>query len=109
MTAFWRRFWHHDEVDNDAAKGALAVAEVPDQEQWVTVPEYIKVDPHQHVLATVIAASVLAADRTDTQLRLKHLYVPNPEAQLVSLIASCCATDIGDGKYVVKSIRKRVE
>lgn len=37
MTAFWRRFWHHDEVDNDAAKGALAVAEVPDQEQWVKI------------------------------------------------------------------------
>jgi len=107
MSKFWQHLWHHadskvspDEVETEPAAATT-------QETWVTVPQYLEVDPREHIVPSLVAASVTAASEPDSQLVLKHLYVQNPEAQLVGMIASCCATSFGDGEYVVKSIRKR--
>ncbi|WP_082137329.1 hypothetical protein [Lactiplantibacillus herbarum] len=107
MTNFWQHLWHHSDSKVSPVEVEVDTTAATTQETWVTVPQYLEVDPRKHVVPSLVAASVTAVSEPDSQLVLKHLYVQNPEAQLVSMIASCCATSLGDGEYVVKSIRKR--
>lgn len=112
MASFWQRLFHKQaaaEPEVAAQPATTAQTATPATPQWEDVPLYVEVDPKQNVVPALIAASVTATQATDSQLVLKHLYVQNPEAQLVSVIASSCATTVGDGKFVVKSIRKRVD
>ena len=59
--------------------------------------------------AGVGAAAVTADSAPDAKLVLKHLYVENPEAKRVGLIASAIAAGDGDAQYAVKSIKKKVD
>ncbi|RRK09631.1 hypothetical protein D1831_11530 [Lactiplantibacillus garii] len=110
MTHLWQRLLHH-------STEALPVVPEPPKPQvatrptseWEPVPLYLEIDPKENVIPALIAASVATTSVTDSKLVLKHLYVQNPEAQLVSVIASSCATAVDDGHFVVKSIRKRVD
>ena len=77
--------------------------------QWETVPNFLEVDPKTELTASLIAAAVTADSAPDTKLVLKHLYVENPEAKRVGLIASAIAAGDGDAQYVVKSIKKKVD
>lgn len=110
MASFWQTLFHHEAASAPADQPAVTPT-VPAEpaETWVTVPKYLEVDPHDHLIPSLIAASVTATAVPDSQLVLKKLYVQNPEAQLVSVIASSCALATGDGQFVVKSIRKRVD
>jgi len=107
MTNFWQRLWHRSDSEVHPVEVEAETTAETEQENWITVPQYLEVDPREYVVAALAAASITAASEPESQLVLKHLYVQNPEAQLVSMIASCCATSFGDGEYVVKSIRKR--
>ncbi|QVI33811.1 hypothetical protein BVJ53_11750 [Lacticaseibacillus chiayiensis] len=86
----------------DAAGSTLAT-------QWEEVPNYLEVDPANELAASLIAAAVTADTAPDAKLVLKHLYVENPEAKRVGLIASAIAAGDGHGHYVVKSIKKKVD
>lgn len=77
--------------------------------QWETVPNFLEVDPKAELTASLIAAAVTADSAPDTKLVLKHLYVENPEAKRVGLIATAIAAGDGDAQYVVKSIKKKVD
>jgi len=110
MASFWQKLFHHEAASAPAKQPAVTTASQPEAEaEWVTVPTYLEVDPKAHLVPSLIAASVTATAAPDSQLVLKHLYVQNPEAQLVSMIASSCALATGDGQFIVKSIRKRVD
>lgn len=113
--SLWQRLLHHSTPE---APAPVIKAEIPDRPtpstdkptaQWTDVPLYLEINPQENVVPALIAASVATTQATDSQLVLKRLYVQNPEAQLVSVIASSCATAVGDGQFVVKSIRKRVD
>ena len=106
MGTFWQHLFHHDTSATPAKTPAVPATP---SEQWVEVPRYLEVDPSEHVIPSLIAASVTADQAPDSQLVLKHLYVQNPEARLVSMLASSCALATGDGQFVVTSIRKRVD
>lgn len=111
--SLWQRLLHHSTpadaspTPTPAQPATPAVSE--EQSEWTTVPLYLEVDPKENVIPALIAASVTNTQASASQLVLKRLMVQNPEAQLVSVIASSCATAFGDGQYVVKSIRKRVD
>ena len=77
--------------------------------QWETVPNFLEVDPKAELTASLIAAAVTADSAPDAKLVLKHLYVENPEAKRVGLIASAIAAGDGDAQYAVKSIKKKVD
>lgn len=77
--------------------------------QWETVPNFLEVDPKAELTASLIAAAVTADSAPDAKLVLKHLYVENPEAKCVGLIASAIAAGDGDAQYAVKSIKKKVD
>ncbi|ARY91889.1 MULTISPECIES: hypothetical protein [Lacticaseibacillus] len=77
--------------------------------EWEEVPNYLEVDPANELTASLIAAAVTADTAPDAKLVLKHLYVENPEAKRVGLIASAIAAGDGHGHYVVKSIKKKVD
>lgn len=81
----------------------------PVDDDWIDVPNYLAVDPASELTVSLIAAAVTADTAPDAQLVLKHLYVENPEAKRVGLIASAIAAGDGHANYVVKSIKKKVE
>ncbi|AVK64355.1 hypothetical protein C5Z26_09615 [Lactobacillus sp. CBA3606] len=108
MTSFWQQLFHHATVTNTASLAATK-AEKSTIDEWVIVPKYIDVDPREQVIPALIAASVAVDQAANSQLSLKRLAVQNPEAQLVSIIASSCALAMGDRTFVIKSIRKRVD
>ncbi|KRK12210.1 hypothetical protein FD51_GL002966 [Lacticaseibacillus zeae DSM 20178 = KCTC 3804] len=83
--------------------------EAAQADEWEEVPNYLEVDPANELTASLIAAAVTADTAPDAKLVLKHLYVENPEAKRVGLIASAIAAGDGHGHYVVKSIKKKVD
>lgn len=110
MANLWQRLLHHSTQSlPEVAASTMPTAKPAPTSRWEDVPLHLEIDPKVNVIPALIAASVASTQVTDSQLVLKRMYVQNPEAQLVSLIASSCATAIGDGQFVVKSIRKRVD
>ena len=83
----------------------MSAPAAPVDDDWIDVPNYLAVDPASELPVSLIAAAVTA----DAQLVLRHLYVENPEAKRVGLIASAIAAGDGHANYVVKSIKKKVE
>ncbi|AVK61789.1 hypothetical protein C5Z25_08360 [Lactobacillus sp. CBA3605] len=110
MPNFLQQLFHHSTVPSTKPLPAVGskINELNNAE-WEVVPEYIAVDPHEQVMPALIAASVVTDQAPNSHLVLKQLSVQNPEAQLVSIITSSCALELGDGTFVIKSIRKRVD
>lgn len=87
----------------------MSAPAAPVDDDWIDVPNYLAVDPASELPVSLIAAAVTADTAPDAQLVLRHLYVENPEAKRVGLIASAIAAGDGHANYVVKSIKKKVE
>lgn len=78
-------------------------------DQWELVPTFIPVEKKDQEIPTLIATSLAANDRPESQFVIKKIQEHNPEAQLVALVASSVASqDRPESRFVVKSIYKKI-
>ena len=79
----------------------------PWQEKWSVGTG--SVEKKDQEIPTLIATSLAANDRPESQFVIKKIQEHNPEAQLVALIASSVASqDRPESRFVVKSIYKKI-
>lgn len=72
------------------------------------LPAYIEASPEEYSLVSLIAASVAAEDRPDSQFVVKKIFQRNPEAKEVSLLAASLATGMNeDSQFIVRKIAKK--
>lgn len=75
---------------------------------WEEVAPYTPVDPAEHKVACVVAASIAAGDYPESSWRVKRVLVPNPEYRRVAALASAVAAGASEeSSFVVKRVYRQ--
>ena len=102
--SFFDRFRKSKSTVAQVEASTVKRAETP---RGIAIPEFLEVDQEEKELVSVIASSIVAGERSESELRVKNVFLRNEEkAVAVAISSAILAGDCPESTFQLKSITR---